>query len=350
MKKLTKKTTNKSDSKVRVHVVSETAYFGKGQGVHTAFVDCVNLLRRSGKLDVIENQDGWGDVLHAHTYGPYFFWKGRKYKGRRIFTVHVIPESARGSIPAERWLIPFVRRYLCRVYNYANVCISISPAVTESLRKLKVSSRIVEIGNPIDTDRFFRSSDLRLDGRQLFGIPEDAFVVLGVGQLEGRKGVEDFIDIALACPDIHFIWAGGRPLGATTEGKNRIDRRIRDVGSRVHFIGLFDLEKMPLVYNAADAFLFPSHQENCPLAPIEAAACGLPVIYRDLSEYRRLYKNEYLAAADTATFIKIIRRLHSDSSYYAHAVTMSETLIKQFGRDQILESLERLYIELVQQD
>lgn len=34
------------ESKLRVHVVSETAYVGKGQGVHTAFVDCVNLLKR----------------------------------------------------------------------------------------------------------------------------------------------------------------------------------------------------------------------------------------------------------------------------------------------------------------
>ena len=350
MVKLTKKTTNKSNSKVRVHVVSETAYFGKGQGVHTAFVDCVGLLRRSNKLDVIENQDGWGDVLHAHTYGPYFFWKGRKYKGRRVFTVHVIPDSVHGSIPAGRWLMPFVRKYLRLVYNYANVCVSISPVVTDALRNLKVSSRIVEIVNPINTDHFQHSVKLRAEGRQLLGIPKNAFVVLGVGQLEGRKGVEDFIDVALACPDIYFVWVGGRPLGITTEGRARINRCIRNAGSRVHFVGLFDLEKMPLAYNVADVFLFSSYQENCPLAPIEAAACGLPVIYRDLPEYRRLYKNKYLAATNTAMFIKITQRLHCDSIYYAYATALSETLIKQFGRDQILKSLEKLYIELVRRD
>jgi len=37
---------------------------------------------------------------------------------------------------------------------------------------------------------------------------------------------------------------------------------------------LFPLEKMPLLYNAADMLLFPSYQENCPLVPIEAAAAG----------------------------------------------------------------------------
>lgn len=335
-----------SESRIRVHVVSETAYVGQGQGVHTAFVDCVNLLRRSDKLDVVVNQDGWGDVLHAHTYGPYFFWKGRRYRGKRIFTVHVIPDSARGSIPAERWLMPVVRRYLRRVYNYADVCISISPAVTDALRNLKVKSRIVEIVNPIDTDRFRPSTDLRDEGRKKLGIPRDAFVVLGVGQLEGRKGVEDFIDVAMACPETSFVWVGGRPLGATTEGKGRIDRRIRDAGSRVTFAGLLDLESMPLAYNAADAFLFPSYQENCPLAPLEAATCGLPVIYRDLPEYRRLYQNEYLSAPDTDGFVAAVQRLQNDGAYRARACDLSARLVRQFSRDEVLASLERLYAEL----
>jgi glycosyltransferase involved in cell wall biosynthesis len=41
---------------------------------------------------------------------------------------------------------------------------------------------------------------------------------------------------------------------------------------------MLELEDMPLVYAAADVLLFPSYQENCPLAPLEAAACGLPVV------------------------------------------------------------------------
>lgn len=335
-----------SSPKLRVHVVSETAFLAKGQGVHTAFVDCVNLLRRSEKLEVIVNQEGWGDVLHAHTYGPYFFWKGRRYKGHRAFTVHVIPDSAKGSVPAERLLMPFIRRYLRRVYNYADVCISISPMVTDSLRKLGVSSRIVEIINPLDTDRFRASPELRAESRKLLGISPNAFVVLGVGQLVKRKGVEDFIDIANACPEVHFVWVGGRPLGAMTEGKSRIDQKIREAGSRVQFPGMFDLERMPWVYNAADAFLFPSYQENCPLAPLEAAACGLPVVFRDLSEYRQLYENEYIAAKDTAGFIEIAKRLHKDAAYRTRAVQLSSALVRQFDRSKVLASLERIYEEL----
>ncbi|MGH2644710.1 MAG: hypothetical protein ACRDE2_12225, partial [Chitinophagaceae bacterium] len=76
-----------------IHIISETQYTSKGQGVHTAFVEHVRLMKEKNDIQVVVNEEGSGDVLHSHTYGPYYFWKGRKYKGRRIFTAHVIPES-----------------------------------------------------------------------------------------------------------------------------------------------------------------------------------------------------------------------------------------------------------------
>ncbi|RYY23304.1 MAG: glycosyltransferase family 1 protein, partial [Sphingobacteriaceae bacterium] len=76
---------------LKIHVVSETAFVAKGQGVHTAFIEQVELLREKPDVQIVINQEGWGDLMHSHTYGPYYFWKGRRYKGRRIHTAHVIP-------------------------------------------------------------------------------------------------------------------------------------------------------------------------------------------------------------------------------------------------------------------
>jgi 1,2-diacylglycerol-3-alpha-glucose alpha-1,2-galactosyltransferase len=44
--------------KLRIHVISDTAYFMKGQGVHTAFVDCVDLLKARDDVEVIVNREG----------------------------------------------------------------------------------------------------------------------------------------------------------------------------------------------------------------------------------------------------------------------------------------------------
>jgi len=331
---------------LRVHVISETARIAKETGVHTAFVDCVNLLRDSPDFEVIVNGEGWGDVLHSHTYGPYFLWKGLRYRGRRVFTAHVIPDSARGSFPLWRLLLPAIRWYLRGIYSYADVCVAVSPVVADSIRALGAKTEVIEIFSFVDEDRFHPSAELRAAGRKRLSVPEDAFVVLGVGTIEGRKGVEDFIDVAQACPEALFVWVGGRPFGAMTEGIARINRRIRRATENVRFAGLFDLEEMPLAYNAADLFLFPSLQENCPVAPLEAAACGLPVIYKDIPEYRQLYRLPYLKARDTAEFTALTRRMIQDRAYFEEGCRISRELLGQFSKGAVRAQLLDLYREV----
>ena len=45
--------------------------------------------------------------------------------------------------------------------------------------------------------------------RQDIGLSENQFVVVGAGQVQKRKGIDDFITLAEELPDITFIWAGG---------------------------------------------------------------------------------------------------------------------------------------------
>jgi 1,2-diacylglycerol-3-alpha-glucose alpha-1,2-galactosyltransferase len=338
------------NNRLRIHVVSETAFMMKGQGVDTAFVDCVDLLAGHEDLEVVVNGEGWGNIMHAHTYGPYYFWKGRRYRGRRVFTVHVIPDSIKGSLPAWRLLMPFVRWYLRRVYSYADVCIAISPTVGQAIREIGADTRVVQIYNPIHVEKFAPSQELRAVGRERLGIPEDAFVVLGVGQLEGRKGVEDFLDVAQACPDLFFLWVGGRPFGVLTEGIRRLNERIRTAGEHVTFPGVFDLDDMPTIYNAADLLLFPSYQENCPFVPLEAAAVGLPVIYRDLPEYARLYEKPYLKAGDTGEFITFTKRMATDLSFREEGRSISRSLLAQFDKERIGKQLSALYRDILARD
>lgn len=67
-------------SKLKVHMVSETAFVTKGQGVHTAFINLIELLREKDDIEVVINDEGWGDIFHSHTYGPYYFRKAEGIK------------------------------------------------------------------------------------------------------------------------------------------------------------------------------------------------------------------------------------------------------------------------------
>ena len=335
---------------MKVHIISETAFCAKGNGVHTAFVDHTALLRSSGRVQVVVNKEGVGDILHSHTYGPYYFLKGLRYRHKKVFTVHVIPDSIKGSLPAWKYWMPIVKWYLKQVYSYADVCLAISPRVEEAILETGAKTRIERICNPIPVEKWTSTPEKRQKGREMLNIEDGAFVVLGVGQLEPRKGVEDFIAIAQAIPNAKFVWVGGRPFGVLTEGIAHLNSCMsRCEGANIRFAGMFDLEQMPFVYVAADLMLFPSYQENCPLAPMEAAACGLPVLFRDLPEYRTLYKNPYLKAKDNEEFTRLILQAMTDKDIYENAREVSKILVSQFDKIVILEQLLTVYQSLVEE-
>ena len=166
--------------------------------------------------------------------------------------------------------------------------------------------------------------------------------------MTGRKGVEDFLDIAEAIPEVKFVWAGGRPFGKLTEGIKRIDERFSNAGKNVISMpGKSTLKICHCIYAAADLMLFPSYQENCPLAPMEAAACGMPVIYRDIEEYRSLYEYPYLKARSTEEFISLTRKMIDDRQFYNEGLKISEQLLTQFDKDVIREKLINVYKSLL---
>lgn len=331
---------------MKIHVASETQYMVKGNGVHTAFVDHVELLKSKNDIDVLINNEGRGDVFHCHTYGPYYFLRGLGYKHRRVHTVHVIPDSIKGSLPMWPLFMPFVKWYLKQVYTYAEVCIAISPMVEDAIKQTGAKTEIVRIFNPINIEKWKRTPENRKKGREMLGLSDDEFVVIGVGQLQARKGVEDFMDVANAVPNAKFVWAGGRPFKGMTEGIARIDARIKSAPANIQFTGMLDLELMPLIYAAADVMLFTSYQENCPLAPIEAAAAGMPVIFRNIDEYKALYDSYYLSANNTEEFIELTKQLMTDKVFYRNGLTLSRQLITQFDKDRIREKLVSLYARL----
>ncbi len=73
--------------------------------------------------------------------------------------------------------------------------------------------------------------------------------------------------------DLWLVTAGGR--AATLAGDNP-DKDYQL--TRIKNLGYVDDSKLPLLYNAADAFIFPSIYEGFGLPPLEAMACGCPVI------------------------------------------------------------------------
>jgi glycosyltransferase involved in cell wall biosynthesis len=113
--------------------------------------------------------------------------------------------------------------------------------------------------------------------RQRHGLP-DRFV-LYLGTLEPRKNVDRLVAafdavVARGLPH-HLVLAGGK--GWHYDGIfDAVERSgARD---RIHLAGYVSREEQPLWYNSADLFVYPSSFEGFGLPPLEAMACGVPVV------------------------------------------------------------------------
>jgi 1,2-diacylglycerol-3-alpha-glucose alpha-1,2-galactosyltransferase len=330
--------------KLRVNIISESGFWGMTrQGGHTAFLDCVDLMRTHPHLEVRTDDHQPCDVFHCHSWGPYFVWRARHRVGRRVVTAHALPESIEGSLPLlNDGVRRVVRSYLRMAYNHAEVLLAVAPGAQTSMTRLGVRPTVQMLPNAIRTDRFFPSSSLRRDGRAILGVPSDTRVVLGVGQLQPRKGIHDFVATARLRPDVQFIWVGGRPFGAACAKLGELESEAA-LPANCRFVGSFELEQMPQLYNAADAFLFPSHQELCPYAPMEAAASGLPVVFRDLPDYEALYDAPYLRASTPEGFAALLDTVLAPGCARTTAIALSQRLAAAQAPDAWVMRLGAIY-------
>jgi 1,2-diacylglycerol-3-alpha-glucose alpha-1,2-galactosyltransferase len=336
--------------RLKINVLSESEYGGRGQGVHTAFVDTVEMLRRRGDVEVLVNSRKPCDVLHAHTFGPLYWSLMGRYRYRRLMSAHVVPASMEGSILGWQYWGRLFARYIVAAYNSASVVIAVAPAVRRTLKDIGVKSRQVVITNPVNLSKFKPSPALKARGRRLLGLKPGDRVALCVGQIQPRKGVEDFILAARANPGVQFVWAGGRPFSVLTESYAAMNKLMKKAPHNVHFKGMFDLDQMPEIYNAADLFYFPSFQENCALAIAEAAACGLPLLLRDLADYHELYGPNFLAAADSRGFALRVEEFFAKPALRARYRRKSLTMVKRFDVKILCEKLVETYHQLARRD
>jgi D-inositol-3-phosphate glycosyltransferase len=105
--------------------------------------------------------------------------------------------------------------------------------------------------------------------------------ILTVGRLVPRKGYEDLIGALPAVPGAELVIAGGPPEGHGSDPEAvRLRRRARELGvaDRVVLLGAVERSAMPAWYRSADLLACTPWYEPFGLTPLEAMACGRPVV------------------------------------------------------------------------
>jgi glycosyltransferase involved in cell wall biosynthesis len=224
---------------------------------------------------------GGYDLVHTHLYRACVY--GRSAARVAGVRAVVATEHSLGASQMEgHRLSAGVRALYLASERLGRTTVAVSPTVAERLKRWGVPApRIEVVPNGIDLTRFTFDPALRAHTRRRLGLPEDAYVVGGVGRLAPGKRFEVLVHALARLPkDYWLLLVGGGPQ------ENVLRRAAHQVGVTDRMLltgerppGGSPGTDLPSLLSAMDVLASPSVEEAFGLAVVEGLAAGLPVLY-----------------------------------------------------------------------
>jgi glycosyltransferase involved in cell wall biosynthesis len=276
------------------------------------------------------------DIVHYHTFGPLALHNRSRSRGIAILTAHSTPRINAGNVTFARR----INRLYPSIYRRFDHIVTISEPCHREIVEMVPDLPVTMIPNGVDRAKFCPNEAKGAAFREQYGIGEDEQVVLSVAQMTPRKGIYDFLDLASFQPDIRFVWVGGLPYSVLSKDYAQIRALRERAPDNVLFTGYVNEISAP--YAAADSFFMGSHAETFGLVILEALASGLPVIARDIPEFREIFGSSilYFSTVDEAS-----ERLQ-DESGLAHCRERAREATESFDIRRIAGQHVDLYRSL----
>ena len=285
-------------------------------------------------------------LLHCHTPMGAVIARlaARPFRKRGlkvIYTAHGF-HFYKGA-PLKNWLFYYpVERFLSL---FTDVQITINKEDFDLARKKLFAKKVTYVpGVGVDTQKLFqRTLQERASFRHSLGLKEADFCVVAVGELIVRKNHATLIDA------MRII--GGRNVKAFICGtggeEQSLRRKIREshLEETVKLLGY--RSDIDAIYEAADAFLFPSWQEGLSAALMESMAKGLPAVasrIRGNVDLIQEGKGGFLVdPSKPEEFAEAILKLAQDRDLATRMGAHNKQAIRSFDKEQSATAVRAIY-------
>ncbi|HML38457.1 MAG TPA: glycosyltransferase [Bacillota bacterium] len=283
----------------------------------TLYSGCLSLVRKSGVGQAIlhqkdaleragiETTDRWREAssaVHINTVfpdSPAAAWLAHRQHRKVIYYGHSTMEDFRNSFKGSNLFAPLFKRWIIRCYESGDLVITPTPYSKRLLESYGIRKPIYSLSNGVDTGFFAPSRERRAAFREKYGLGPCDKAVISVGHYIERKGLPDFVELARSMPEARFFWFGYTNLYLVPR---RIRAVIQNAPENLSFPGYVERDELRDAYCGCDLFAFLSTEETEGIVVLEALACGIPTLVRDipvyegwLSDGKDLYKAKDLA-------------------------------------------------------
>lgn len=324
----------------------------EGHGVLSAGQEQIKLVSEglADRFEVCEHPKKTGDITHYHTVNVSYFlglpWA--KACGQTVGYVHFLPETIDGSLQIPGIFKAVFYRYLIAFYKSMDALVVVNPVFIPKLMAYGIPrSKITYIPNYVDEQEFHPlGATEKRELRRSYGLDPDRFTVMCAGQLQTRKGVLEFADLARRMPDLQFLWAGGFSFGKMTDGYHELKGLLEHHPANLFFPGIVPRESMNGIYNLGDVMFLPSYNELFPMTILEAMSCNTPLLLRDIDAYPEILFDFYLKGRSQDQFEKNLRSLQNDPAFAAAARDAAVRGHAFYSKEHVLKMWDSFYTTL----
>jgi glycosyltransferase involved in cell wall biosynthesis len=197
--------------------------------------------------------------------------------------------------------------------------------------------------------RILRNTDAFRRIRLEYRLPER--FILFVGGLEPKKNLTRLIEAYRLLRQNPAIPHQLVIVGAPSWDQANVMRAIREQGVEhdVIFTGFIPFDKLTLLYNMADLFVFPSLYEGFGLPPLEAMACGTPVVISDRGSLPEVAGQAAITTDPLATdqLASAMKMVLTDDKVRTELITRGLNHVRKFSWDAAATATEVVYEEAV---
>ncbi len=194
-------------------------------------------------------------------------------------------------------------------------------------------------------ERVLEAEERQQQRQQLVGAGNE--MVLAVGAIQARKNTLNAVRAMAKLPvNYKLVLAGGNGYGSEAVYDFI---RSANLESRVKVLGYVAAERLPILYEAASVFLFPSLEEGFGLPVLEAMARGVPVVASFTSSLPEVGGEAalYVDPCDPEDIAAKVRHGVEDAELRASLIQRGLARAREFTFPRMAEETLRVYDEVL---